>query len=314
LHLTIIRGKSGSCVKVRRQGRGKGNMDFRIIPAGTDWPRFIKVFNDCTRYAPYSLKLTMELVEGFIVPFGRTVEDHACIAFNGEAAGIAHAGIHVDGMKRTGVIYLLLANDNDAAQKLLEEAEGWFREKGIRDVLAYWWYPNPYRFILHGAEVYGWAGAYAAMNGYRRMGYDIALDVVVMSREFDENAIQLPDYCGLDLRETLTSEDELVWSAEVAAFSGGKQVGRCGYMHMKALSTHFGKGIGQFNIGTDPAEHGHDVGRALLQHAHARLHERGVRKVLLATNQELFRAIKFYEKMGYRPEAVRAYSFSKKIT
>jgi len=289
-------------------------MDFIMIPAGKDWPRFIKVFNDCTRYAPYSLKLTPELVEGFIAPFGRTVEDHACIAFNGEAAGISHVGIHVDGTKRTGMIYLLLANDNDAAQKLLEEAEGWFREKGIKNVLAYWWYPNPYRFILHGAEVYGWAGAYAAMNGYRRMQYDIALDVVVMSKDFEENAIRLPDPGALELRETLESEDELAWSAKVTAFSDGRQVGGCGFMHMKALSAHFGKGIGQFNIGTDPAEHGHDVGRALLQHAHARLHERGVRKVLLATNQELFRAIKFYEKMGYRPESIRAYSFSKKLS
>lgn len=289
-------------------------MDFMMIPAGTDWPRFIRVFNDCTRYAPYSLNLTPELVEGVIAPFGRNNEDHACIAFRGNETGIVHAGIHVDGTKRTGMIYLLLANDNDAAQRLLEEVENWFREKGIRDVLAYWWYPNPYRFILHGAEVYGWAGAYAAMNGYRRMGYDIALDVVVMSKDFEENAIQLPVFDDLELREAVTSEDELAWSAEVAAFSGSRQVGRCGFMHMKALSSHLGKGIGQFNIDTDRSEHGHDVGRALLQHAHARLHERGVRKVLLATNQELFRAIKFYEKMGYRTESIRAYSFSKKLS
>jgi ribosomal protein S18 acetylase RimI-like enzyme len=288
-------------------------MDFMMIHAGTDWTRFIKVFNDCTRYAPYSLKLTPELVEGFIAPFGRTVEDHARIAFNGDAAGISHVGIHVAGTKRTGMVYLLLANDNDAAQRLLEDAEAWFKVKGIRDVLAYWWYPNPYRFILHGAEVYGWAGAYAAMNGYRRMGYDIALDVVVMSKDFEGDAIRLPDYDGLELRETVTSEDELAWSAEVAAYMGGRRVGGCGFMHMKALSAHFGKGIGQFNIGTDPTQHGHNVGRALLEHAHARLHERGVRKVLLATNQELFRAIKFYEKMGYRPESIRAYSFSKRL-
>ena len=291
---------------------------YRMIYAEQDWPLFIDIFNKCTQYAPYSIPLSLHLVQEYIVPFRQSHEDYAMIGDNGRGKGILHIGkqarLEKGGDEKIGVIYMLFGENNDITQYLLEKAEEWFLDKGLKKVLSFWWYPNPYQYILHGSEIYGWAGAYPMMNAFRRLNYDLASDILVMRRDLaSEPEIPSPQIDGLEFVVRREMDNELAIAGTVMAKVKGKEIGYCGFQYLKAISARLRKGIGQIAIGANQEFHGMGIGTALITHAHIQLYQLGARQVILATNQSLFRAIKFYEKMGYQPEPIRAYAFSKDL-
>lgn len=288
--------------------------EYVLSPAQSDWGRFIDIFNRCTVYAPYTILLTPELVEKHLDVRTGSRNDLVLTATDGQSEGILHAGIEQRDGVQQGFVYMLLAESNGVAQSLLQQAEKWFAGKGACTVVAFGWCDNPYRFILHGSEVYGWAGCYPAVNAFYRQGWGIAMDVVVMMRELEgEPGVMLPDDGSIALVESAVEENDLVWRGTVVAFVDGKRAGQCHFQHMKAISSYYRKGMGQFNMGADPSFHGKGVAQALLSFAHKRLYGRGVRKMMLTTNQGLFRAICFYEKLGYEVQPIRAYGFSKEF-
>ena len=287
-----------------------------IIPAERNWSLFVDIYNRSTVYAPFSIPLTNHLVEEYFVPFHQNHDDFAAIGDNGRGRGIIHVGnqpwLEKGSKENVGVVYMLLADNNDIACSLLEAAEEWFAAKGMKKILAFWWYPNPYKYILHGAETYGWAGAYPMVNAFRRRDYDLALDILVMRKVLSGvPTISLPEMSGLEFTFHQDTDNELAVAGTVEAKLNGKHIGYCGFQYLQALSKHLNKGIGQINIGAGEEFHGKGIGPALISYAHKQLYELGAREVILATNQALFRAIKFYTKLGYHSEPIRAYSFSK---
>ena len=292
--------------------------EYTIIPAEQDWPLFVEIYNRCTIYAPYSIPLSLHLVQNHVVPFSQTHEDYALIGDNGKGKGIIHVGkqAHLEkgGNEDIGVIYMLLAENNDIAQHLLEKAEEWFLNKNLKGILSFWWYPSPYKFILHGSETYGWAGAYPMVNAFRRLNYDLALDILVMLKDLiNEPEIVAPKAEGVEFIITNETDNELAFTGTIEARIKGRSIGYCGYQYLRAISARLNKGIGQINIGANNEFHGKGVGTALISYAHSKLFELGARQVILATNQSLFRAIKFYENIGYESEPIKAYAFTKEL-
>jgi len=55
------------------------------------------------------------------------------------------------------------------------------------------------------------------------------------------------------------------------------------------------------------------IGPSILTSVNNVLYKIGTRRVTLATNQELYRAIKFYGKMGYKVEEIKVYTYTNEI-
>ncbi len=294
--------------------------NYQIIPAQQDWKLFIEIYNRATTYAPYTIPLTQEVVDLRLEPFCQKNEFTLAIGLGQNEEGIIHASrfdgeADVNGDKPSfGMIHLLFASSTRLACHLLEQAEGWFREQGLTKIQACGWQQNPWQFVLHGAESYVWGGAYPTINAFRRMDYDIELDVVVMSLEMtEEPTVVYPNLPGFLMVDVPGVDDIFARTGEFRAYIHDKPVGVCGYQYLKAISNHYQKGLGQIYISADSKLHGQGVGPALLNHAHRALFQLGARRVILTTNQALFRAIKFYEKHGYRAEVIRGYWYTKLI-
>jgi len=262
---------------------------------------FIELFNGYTVYAPYTLPLNA--YAHFVFNFSEDKERLALIGQCGTQQGIIHAGTFDHGY---GCIYLLFADSNQMALELVRIAEKWFVEKGITTIKSPCGFPSPYKYILHGSEPYGWAGNYHANNAFRRLGYDLELDIIVMSMKLDttQNNMPCPDF---DIKEEIIRDDELALAGYFHTFHKGKWAGRCGYHLLRGL----GSKRGQVEIWLEDTYHGKELAQYLMEMAHNRLAQLGAKHVMLATNQALFRAVCFYQKLGYTPEPIRAYSYVK---
>ncbi|WP_308639573.1 GNAT family N-acetyltransferase [Paenibacillus silvisoli] len=286
----------------------------QIIEAEQNWQRFIAIYNRCSVFAPYTIPLSEHLVQLRIVPYTHANESIALIGSHEGREGIIHAGICMIGDTKIGHIFMLFSESNDVASRLLTQVEDWFKQRGITRIYAFWWPDNPYNFILHGRETYGWAGAFPATNAFRRGNYDLLNDIVVMQlRMKEEPTVILPELDGLEMKMKPMDDNELAWSARVEAHLNGKKVGHCEMFYLKAISEHFNTKIGQITIDTDSNVHGSGIAKGLLTYAHHELYRQGARSVMLATGQALFRAIKFYQKLGYEAELIRAYSYVKPL-
>jgi ribosomal protein S18 acetylase RimI-like enzyme len=295
----------------------------RIVNAEQDWLRFAAIFNRCSVFAPYTIPLTEALVERHIAAYHGNNESIALIGANDSKhanrrsqEGIIHAGICRMGEATIGHIFMLFAESNEIACRLVTEVETWFKRRDITQIFAFWWPANPYNFILHGRETYGWAGSFPANNAFRRLDYDLLNDIVVMQLKMDDEpkvSMPQPELLGLEIRQLPLDDNELAWSSRVEAHRNGRKIGHCEMYDLKAISQHFKKRIGQITIDTDSSVHGAGVAKSLLTYAHRELYRRGARSVMLATGQALFRAIKFYQKLGYEAELIRAYSYMKEI-
>jgi GNAT superfamily N-acetyltransferase len=293
---------------------------YKLIPAAAHWDRYCEIYNRATVFAPYTLPLDENVVKLRLDPFYQNHRSFCAIGLGEREEGILHASIYsgeedVLGDKPpVGIIHLLFADKTSIAAWLLTQVEAWFCEWGATAIHTCTWHLNPYQYILHGAETFIWGGAYPAVNAFHRLGYDLELDTVFMSLEMPaEPEPYWPDLPGFEISDIPGQEDFFAATGVLRALVDGKQVGECGYQFLRAISGHLHKNIGQFYISCDSNLHGQGIGRALLTHAHHNLYHLGVRRVILTTNQGLFRAIKFYEKLGYRTEAVQGYWFSKSL-
>lgn len=289
-------------------------MGFELKNAADDWNKFIEIFNRHTRYAPYCIPLSREIVDNFIAK--RCNEnDYVMLGNDGSNEGIIHAGVcRLHGNDFTGFIYMLFADNNVLAEYLLRHAEEWLVDKNVKNVMAYTWQRNPYKFILHGLEAYAWNGAYPVMNAFRRLDYDIMYDIVVMSLNLSAHSqsiyFDMPD---IELQEELLVDNQLAWGSRISLIRKGKHIGSCSYYWLKAISGHLKQNYGQFMIDIHGDDHGSGVARELLQYVHSKMAEKEIQKVILVTNQSLFRAIKFYEKLGYKAEVIRGFSYQKDL-
>ena len=291
--------------------------DYKIINATEDIQRYIDIYNRRFIFAPYTLPLTKDLFENHVLKTYNENSQMILIGHNPKGEGIIHTGWFCpdNSEDKIGMIYILAGDNNNITESLLREAEEWFKSKKISRVQTCLWRPSPYKFILHGAETYTWAGEISAINAYRRLNYDILLESVIMIADIDtEPVVTIPDIAGLSFEVEDLTENELVRTGKVKAFINGDEAGSCTYFYLKAISNHFNKPIGQIAIGIKNNFYGKGLGQALLLSAHNELYKLGARKVMLHTAQHLFRAIKLYEKTGYKEQNIRAFCFEKELT
>jgi GNAT superfamily N-acetyltransferase len=292
---------------------------YKIMHASEDWPGYLDMYNRHTRYAPYTLPLSMDRLQTYVLaPFDAKTQ--LILLGRGTAGqGLIHAGTYrhqsLDEGCEVGLIYLLLGDNNPIAACLLREAEDWFRQRKINHIRVCNWRPNPYTYILHGSETYLWGGFIAAINAYRRLGYDLVDESVVMMCPLT----QLPEVVDPPIPDLTwaiqpVSDNPIVCRHDIIASIGGQQTGHCAYDDLRGLSQHLNKRIGQISIHVHSGQHGKGLGRALLMRAHRQLYQTGVRQVMLHTVQRLFRSIKLYEKVGYVEQNIRGFCMEKRLT
>ena len=270
---------------------------------------FIELFNRYTKYAPYTVKLDEDILNRYLFRLDQNQENRILIGTKGSESGVIHYGTWGE---HVGIIHLLFADSNPMATELLGIAEEWFSGQKFGVFKGYMGYPSPYMYILHGSEPYCWAGNYPANNAFRRAGYDLELDVLVMSRNLNPDGSNFPpDKSDFEVKEEILRDDDLALAGRFIASQNGVWAGRCGYHYLKALSGQLGRKYGQVDIWLNDDFHGTGLAGILMGLAHSALTQLGVVRVMLATNQELFRAIKFYDKTGYVVEPIKAYSYQK---
>ncbi len=267
----------------------------------------VAVYNWMTARTPYCYPLTPDI-------FAEAVTDRK--EFNPEGFFIAYAGgrpqglIHAWTFERNGAtggsILLFLAQDRLVCRELLAAALDHMKRRGARSCEVMGNAPGShffYRGVHLGFEVCLWRGYYAAINALERAGFDLVCDGFFMSRQLDGDAGDAPPPEGITLA-IRPGEDagSFYTNARVEARLGDEPIGGCRFHLLKRLSAHLGRGIGQITIGIDEKHHRRKIGSALLARAHGELFRLGARTVILATNHELYPAIRMYEKLGYRKE------------
>lgn len=288
-------------------------MDVNEFSVQRDTGFFLKFYNETTKYAPFSIPLDESLLNEHVLKNVNGINEFIYICNDIDGRGIIHFGQNAQG-KTEGNVFLLIADKTGVAVRLLQQAEKKLQGSGINYIKCFPWYPNPYQFILYGAEAFCWAGLYPTNNAFRRLSYDIDLDIVVMNLKMNARPVDTGfENKELEIKELFVKEDELVASGQFIAYHNGSQVGRSGYYKLKAISSHIGKGYGQIDIWISDEYHGTKLGKYLIALAHQKLYDLDVCNVILATNQNFFRAIKFYEALGYKAETIRAYCYSKEL-
>lgn len=289
-------------------------MDIKEFCAARDIDIFIRIYNKGTKYAPFSVPLNKDYLCKYVLKDVDNKNEFIYLCNDEDSEGIIHFGLNPDN-KKEGLVYLLIANKNSAARRILEEAQKKLAQSGATFINSFTWYRNPYEFILYGSEAYCWAGLYPANNAFHRLSYDEDADILVMCLHMKERPTVISfNNEDIVIKEVFVRDDELVTYGQFIAYEKGRQVGRSGYYNLKAISKHFHKGFGQIDIWINDEFHGKNMGSHLISLAHQKLYDLKIKQVLLATNQSLFRAVKFYEKLGYIAESIKAYSYSKELS
>ena len=296
-------------------------MPIRTYRKNEDTQEVLTFFNNKTKYAPFSVPLTEQYLHNYVLESCDQERIFYCLYTSDEKiSGIIHFGLNPRS-ETEGHIHLLLGDTTQICMELLEYGQKILLSMHVSRIIAFSGHPNPYQFFLYGAENYCWAGLYPTNNAFRHLGYDITLDIVVMS-------LSRKTFCNQErkinpvfhIEEKIIRNNEVTRQGELVAYDKNpdasehnNMAGRSGYCFLKALTERLGKGYGQINIWINDEYQGKNIGRSLMQTMHQRLFDSGVERIILATNQELFRAIKFYEGLGYKQEAVRGYWYSKEI-
>ena len=280
--------------------------------ASENWPRFIEICNRCLTYAPYTVPFTQHHADTIFAPF-LAANETLCLIGSREKNGKLEEGvIHISLLpgENFAILHLLLADSNHVAQALLQQAESWAAERtGL--IRSHNLRLNPYHCLMHGTESYCWGGLYPTRNAFTRQGWDLELDIVNMYMDMPTSP-NIAD-SGAEIIEVDRTESELDISGKFRIIRDGEALASCGYTYHKAISAHFGKGIGQLWIHSKADAHGQGYGLHVISAAHNRMYQLGARRVILATNNQLFRAIKFYEKLGYAAEHIHAFTFTKEL-
>jgi GNAT superfamily N-acetyltransferase len=287
-------------------------MCIREFSMQKDAELFMRTYNKYAKFAPYSVPMDEAKMQKYVLKNVDNVNEFIYINDCPDAYGIVHFGLN-PGNKKEGYIYLLVAEKNNPAKNLLKKAEDMLIQMGVSRTRFFSWPPSPYMYILHGAEVFVWGGNYPAVNAFNHLFYNIDLDIVVMNLHMDERPADTGyNNENITIVEKMTDDDDLVVTGEYLAYNNGKQVGRSSYYYLKAISDHLGRKYGQVDIWiNDDGYYGTGLGRHLMALVHQKLFDMGIRNVFLVTNQNFYRAIKFYSKLGYKPQPIKAYGYSK---
>ncbi len=286
----------------------------QLRKAREDWSRYIEIYNRCMNFAPYSAPLTQRFIEAHVVQFMEENESCAWIAAEGNQEGILHVSLMKKENGAEGVVHLLLADTNDLAEKLLKKAEAWASERGANTMRSYQLFFNPYQYIQHGYEAYCWGGLYTARNAFARRKWDLDLDIVNMFLDMREEPEVFGTHIdGISIQECECQEDELQKSGKMRVEYKGDAVAFGGYILLKKVSESLGRKIGQIWLHAEERAYGKGFAKAAITACHKKLYQLGARRVILATNNALFRAIRFYYALGYRAEPIHAFMFSKEI-
>ncbi|MDP6356565.1 MAG: GNAT family N-acetyltransferase [Planctomycetota bacterium] len=266
------------------------------------------VYNRLTYRTPYCYPLTPELLrEAVTAKDGFDPAGFFVACRDGSPLGFLHAGL-IGEDRRTGSVFLFIAEDRDACYALLDAALDFFKRGGVTHcyTMSNLSLSNDYYAGVHmGYEVGLWSGFYQVCEVFRRRGFELIRERFVMRRDLAER----PDEAVSDEAFELAVEPEpdtgsFYTNGAVVARDSGRCIGRCGYHMLTQVSRHFGRGIGQITMGVDEEYHGKGVGAAMLTRAHCELHDQGARQVILTTNYAFYPAIRFYEKLGYRKELI----------
>ena len=281
--------------------------------AAENWPRFLDICNRCLVYAPYTVPFSQKHADTIFAPF--LVENETlCLIGSREVNGKLEEGVvHVSlfpSMENFAILHLLLADSNDVAHFLLKEAESWAAERTSL-IRSHNLRLNPYNCLMHGTESYCFGGLYPTRNAFTRQNWDLELDIVNMYMDMPSE----PEIINSDaaIIEEGQTESDLAISGVFRVKKDDEVLASCGYTYLKEISAHFGRGIGQIWIYSQQTTHGQGYGLHVMTAAHNRLYGLGARRVILATNNALFRAIKFYEKLGYKSEIIHAFTFTKEL-
>lgn len=287
-------------------------MDIKEFCRQRDADFFINFYNKTVRYAPYSVGLDKDKLDRFVLKNVDNRHEFIYVCNQEGEKGIIHFSQNT-GNKTEGFVFLLIAEKNPTAKKLLKLAQDKLIQLGVRYIKCYPWH-NPYQFILLGTESYCWAGMYPAINAFNSLSYDIDLDIVAMRLNMNKRPeVIYSNNENVTVKEIFTRDDSLVHTGQYVAYVNDIQVGRSGYYYLKAVSEHIGKGVGQVDIWVNDEYHGTNLGKQLMTMAHQKLYDLNARSVILVTSQGFFKAIKFYEGLGYKAESIRGFCYSKEI-
>jgi len=289
-------------------------MPLTLCNAAEDWPLFLEICNRCLTFAPYTVPFTKRHVEEIFAPFAASQETLCLIGRDDSGKeGVVHISVPKDD-KEFAVLHLLLADTNGVAHELLRQAESWAIELGVPLIRSHHLKLNPYHCLMHGTESYCWGGLYTARNAFARQGWDLEFDIVNMYLDMPSCPVAFdPADPGTRLIEVDQTEDALSVNGKFRVMRGETALASSGYTFHKEISAQLGKGIGQLWIYSQNEIHGQGFGRQVMLEAHRKLYDLGARRIILATNNALFRAIKFYQNLGYEHELIHAYTFMKEL-
>jgi len=276
----------------------------------------VSLYNWLTHNTPYCYPLTDELFVEAVT--GKDEFDPAgfLVAMDGDKPmGFLHAGF-ADRDAKTGGIYLFLADAREACHALLGAALDHFRELDVNVCYSASNLSGSERFYsgVHlGCEVGQWQGFYQVSAAFRHFGFDLVRERFVMAADLPGRP---PDrgFDGIDfqvVREPDTGSFHT--NAKVVGLLDGKEAGNCPFYMLTQVSAHLGFGIGQVRISVAPEFQGKGLGAALVNAVHQQLFDMGVRRSILTTNYQLYRAIRFWSKMGYVKQEINLPVFAKHL-
>lgn len=276
----------------------------------------VAVYNRLTLCTPFCYPITAEIFAEAVARRKEFDPAGFLIAYaDGQPVGLIHAWLFERRGAKGGSILLFLAVERLVCRRLLSAALDYLRRRGAQVCEVMGNAPGTRMFyagIHMGYEVSLWRGYYAAVNALEHEGFDLVCEGFIMSKTLAQEPEVEPPVAEVTLR-LKPGEDTgpFYTQAAVEAYAGEENIGACHYHFLKRLSAHLGKGIGQITISLSEKYHRRRIGSALLSRAHQELYRMGVRTVILATNYELYLAIRMYEKLGYRKELIDLWVFAK---
>ena len=234
------------------------------------------------------------------------VEDEkiSIVAEGEKVLGFVHYGGHRKGGENDpiGAICFLYyrRGRRDAGQALVDEAEGWFAERGFSRAVAFR-QRHRYRF-------YGFANTYLSdrldhvsallqFNGYAKSGGEVFLN----GMDYGETklpAVELDFDVGLEWPQKRGQRP----GCHVKAMQGEKLLGECVVDSGGDFSSsRQAQDYGFVNwLGVDEAYRGSGLGKWLLFHARNQMLGQGYGHTAISTAVDNYRAFLFYSNHGYR--------------
>ena len=275
----------------------------------------VAAYNRLTARAPLCYPITPEIfAESVTAKSAFHPEGFFVARLDGKCAGLIHAMEFEKAGRKEGSICLYVAEERGACRALLASAVAFLKERGAARCHVMGNAPGAQAFYagLHtGYEVCLWRGYYQSVLALEHAGFELTCHGFLMSLALDREPEQVTPTIDVSLRVTRHPDAGSFYTkAVVEAFIGEEKVGNCGFYFLKRVSQHLGQGVGQITISVKEQYRRRRIASGLLSRAHRELWALGARRVVLATNYELYPAIQLYEKTGYRKEIVDFYIYT----